>query len=384
MLLDPQRLKLSRHFDWHDGKLNTLFQVPGNAVNGIGLLGAENIGTQFNYFQALSRFYSSAVESDLPKVSNPRLERLIAQLATHWSVANECCITGFSGASGDALRAVRPDYVHPVYDEYDNERLERVLFIYPRRRRDENNFSNETIGTDSALVVEHIFETGESFRAIRQYTGGFVADSPRGEAVDIGQVQYIKTGPPVYQTIESLVREICVRLNMLQLALNTTSLPLVQINKDQLNDGKLSKKTLSFEDVKQAATGPLGLTVVPPFSGEAGAEYIERQGRGLEESMEYVRMLLKQLGILAGVPDYIFGIDLAKPNAETERVLFSAQAKVSSFRRLLNEALLTFGVEQEFSPHPFITQSERSKIVLEQLAAGVLTIPEARNLLNLS
>lgn len=388
MYLDPARTELARHFDWYDGKLDSLFyDIVPTAVNGLGIIGPENIINRFNYFQALSKFFSSAVEADLPSLECSCLERLISKAATHWSVASECCLVGFpaEGNKEADLSVVRPDYVHPVYDKYNNDLLERILFIYPERQDEDVTFLNEVTGTDSALVVEYDVATGKATQSMRDYAIGYVSDTPRGaaEAINIGTVKYIKTGPPIYPTVEPLVREICVRLNMLQLALNTTSLPIIQINKDDINDGSLMNQQVTLEMIKKAATGPLGVNVPTPNSGEQGASYVERAGRGLEESMGYVRMLLSQMSILSSVPDYVFGINLAKPNAETERVLFSAASKVNQFRRMLDNELKEFGVEVAFTDNPFTTSTERNKVVLDQLAAGVLSVEEARIKLNI-
>lgn len=384
MLLDPSRTELARHFDWYDGKLDTLFnQVNPTSVNGLGLIGVENISTRFNYFQALSKFFSSAVEADLPSLASPRLERVVAQAAMHWSVASECCLVGFPNSND--LSVVRPDYVYPKYSRFNNDIIESFLFVYPDRQVD-NQFTNEVFGTDKALVIDYNVETGEAFQTLRNYTIGNLEDVPQGsgEPIDIGLVRYIKTGPPVYPTVETLVREICVRLNMLQLALNTTSIPIIQINKDSINDGEFTGKQLTLEDIKRTATGALGVNIPPPFSGESEASYVERAGRGLEESMDYVRMLLSQISILSSVPDYVFGINLAKPNAETERVLFSAASKVNAFRRQLDEALSEYGVNVDFTDSPFTTASERSKVIMDQLSAGIITVDEARSKLNIN
>lgn len=387
MHLDPARTELARHFDWYDGKLDSLFNsLEATSVNGLGIIGPENITNRFNYFQALSKFFSSAVEADLPALESSGLERLISKAATHWSVASECCLVGFPAADGKEadISIVRPDYVHPVYDKYNNDLLERILFIYPERQDEDVTFLNEVTGTDSALVVEYDVATGEAYQSKRNYAVNYVADGPLGELIDIGTVKYIKTGPPIYPTVEPLVREICVRLNMLQLALNTTSLPIIQINKDDINDGSFANKNLTLTDIKNAVTGPLGVNVPTAVSGESNASYVERAGRGLEESMSYVRMLLSQMSILSSVPDYVFGINLAKPNAETERVLFSAASKVNQFRRMLDNELKEFGVTVAFTDNPFTTSTERNKVVLDQLAAGVISVDEARIKLNYS
>ncbi len=89
--------------------------------------------------------------------------------------------------------------------------------------------------------------------------------------------------------VETQVRETCLRLNMLQLALNTTSLPLI------VADSELRGRNVNLTVVKDLVTSPLGMNLTPPFSGEEGARYIERSGTGLQELLDYVRLLLGQL-----------------------------------------------------------------------------------------
>ena len=115
-LLDPYRLQFSKYFDWNDGRLDSFFTTtPGTVTNGIGILGHQNLGNRFNYFQALSRFYSAAVLSDLPRL-DPSATQIIHRAAEHWSVCGEC----FLVRSGESLRLVRPDYVFfPVLNQYD-------------------------------------------------------------------------------------------------------------------------------------------------------------------------------------------------------------------------------------------------------------------------
>ena len=376
MFLDPDRSKLATHWDWYEGNLRTLFQIHPTAINGLGLIGVENVGTQFNYLQALSRFYSAAVTSDLPRL-DPGLANLIQRCAEHWSVTSECVLI----RGPQRVRAVRPDYVFPISDPYDQELIERFIFVFPYRDTQQGAWDNRVISSTRATVIEYFTDTRQAFRSIRDYRPGEIADSPKGEPVDIGEVIWVKSGEPPYVTVESQVREICVRLNMLQLALNTTSLPLIQLDKDSVADGELRGGNTSLDVVKRLATSPLGMNLTPPFSGEEGARYIERTGTGLQESLDYVRLLLGQLGVLSGVPDYVFGVQLGRPNNETERVLFAGQARVNSFRRSLEEALAQVGFSVKFASEPFVTRAERLANIILQFEKGVISREEAREAL---
>ena len=377
ILLEPRRLEFSRYFDLYDGNLDSLFRVEGTAVNGIGLLGMGNIQTRFNYLQALSRFYEAAITSDLPN-GDPVVNSLVHKAAEHWSVTGEVVLVRNGNGT---VRAVRPDYVFPIVDPYDAEKINQYLFVFPQRRTQEGNWGN-IVHTDRARVIVFDVETRSSTVGTVRYTQGVIEGNlPTTQTAGIAQVVWIKNGAPPYVAVEGLVREICVRLNMLQLALNTTSLPLIQIDKDSLNDGALRGSAADLETVQKLATSPLGLNTTLPFAGEEGARYIERAGTGLGESMEYVRMLLGQLGVVSGVPDYVFGVQLGRPNNETERVLFAGQTRVNSFRRDLEEGFKTLGLELHFANEPFVTRKERQALILEQLAGGVITVAEARGAL---
>lgn len=381
MLLDPARVRISTFFDWYDNKIQSLLKVSGTLINGLGLIGNQNInmGSNFNYFQVVSRFYSSAVMNDIPRV-NPRLYRVIEQATEHWSVSGECCFI----RQGDDIRVVRPDYVFPISDPYDKERIVRYLFVFPYIDTQLGSFDNELTSVTRANVIDYDVETRLARMAVRQYTPENLADEPIGTRVDVGEVFFISSGTSIYPSIESLVREVSVRLNMLQLALNTSSIPIVQIDKDAVNDGSL-RGSVNLEDFQKQIMQPMGLQINPPFAGEEGARFVERAGTGLTESLEYIRLLLSQLGVLTGVPDYVLGAPrMGQSSAETERTLFIGQARVNAFRRSLEHTLEAMGQEPiRFLGEPFVSRAERLRLILAQLQGGVITVQEARNALGL-
>lgn len=379
MYLDPRRVKYSEYFDWYEGRLQTLFQVPPTAINGLGYIKPHHLANQFNFFAVLSRFYTSAVMSDLPVVSGDTF-RLLSRATEHWSVCGETLLVRQNGR----VRAVRPDFVWPIVSQYDTETVERILLIYPRRDTEAGDWYNQPVSSIRALVVEYDVETGQAWQGIRNFTPGNIADGPRGEPMDIERMVWLKSGEPPYVALEGSVRELTVRLNMLQLGLNTTAVPLVQIDPNTLADGALRNQEATLDAVsKIAATSPLGLTTTPPFAGEEGARYVERSGSGLAESLDFMRLMLGQLGVLSGVPDYVFGVQLGRPSDETARVLFAGQARVNSFQNELREALAQVGVEVQFNYDPFLTRQQRIENAVAQLEAGILTPAEVRSALGL-
>ena len=373
MLLDPARLAFSRYFDWYEDRLDSLFRVNGTLINGIGLLGQHNLQTRFNYLSAVSRFYQAAVLADLPLIS-PALHSTLHQVTEHWSVCGE----SFLIRSANGIRVVRPDYVFPIVDPYDRDRVERFLFVFPFRDTQQGDWSNELISSTFANVIDYDVASRQAFMSRREYSAGNVADGPIGTAVNIGEVIWIRSGGTLYPALESIVREVIVRLNMLQLALNTTAIPIIQVDKDSINDGGFRGQNVNLESFQKTIANPLGMTVLPPFGGEEGARFIERSGTGLNEAVAYVQLLLGQLGVISGVPDYVFGISIERPTQKVERVLFSGQARVNSYRRALEEAINTTGQRIRFSSEPFVTRAERLNSILAQVNSGIITTNEAR------
>ena len=374
MYLDTRRLKYAEYFDWFESRLDTLFTgVQPSAVNGLDKVTASEITTRFNYFATVSRFFMDAMLGDIPNISARGLE-LLQALTEHWAVTGESCLVRTAGR----WAAVRPDYVHPVYNRFDKDIVERFLLVYPERKSNMlyPDFGNTTLYADTARVIDYDVQTGRALQSIRQYRHGWIADVPMGEPVPVGPVLWIDTGDGVYDDIDGMVREITVRLNILQATLNSTAFSLLQIDKDAISDG-IFLTGVNPDKVRAAAGTGLGMTVTPPFIGEEGARYVERTGVGLDESLDYLKLLLGQLSVITGVPEYIFGVMPSNPN-ETERVLFAGQAKVQRFRRDIESAFRTARIPVIFPNEPFVTRSERQASIINQYEKGIITLFEAR------
>ena len=375
--LDTRRIKYAEHFDWYEGRLDTLFSgVMPSQINGLENVSPAEITTRFNYFATVSRFFTDAMLADIPQIGANALA-LLETLTGHWAVTGEACLAQTAGR----WTAIRPDYIHPIYNRFDKDIVDRFLFVYPERK--ENmlypHFENTTLYADAARVIDYDVATGRAFQSVRQYRHGWVADIPVGTPVAIGPVLWLDTGDGVYNDIEGMVREITVRLNILQGTLNSTAFSILQIDKDSIADG-VFLTGVTPERVRNASRNGLGMTVSPPFIGEEGARYVERTGVGLDESLEYLRLLLKQLSVITGIPEYVFGVVPSNPN-ETERVLFSGQAKVNRFRRDIERAFAIAGQPVRFAAEPFVTRSERIASIIQQYEKGITSLAETRQAL---
>ena len=130
--------------------------------------------------------------------------------------------------------------------------------------------------------------------------------------------------------------------------------------------------------ISDVLQGGMGITIPPSLTDEKSPEYIERKGTGLNESMAYLRMLLGQLGVFSGVPDYVFGVQLDRPASQTERVLFAGQARVNRFRRDIEVAFGLLGWDVQFTNEPFTTRTERVNALVSQFKEGIIDKNEVR------
>jgi len=377
--LDIERLRYADYFDWYEGRLDSLYtELQPNNINGMEIVSRDKLSTQFNYFNAVSRFYTDAMLGDIPDIPPPAYN-LLESATQHWAVCGESCFV----ESGGVIRAVRPDYVFPQFDAYDKDTITGYLFVFPLRAIEgQQQFHNANSYAQTARVIEYDAVTGNAYLGNRDYRYGYVADTPKGENIAINNIIWINAGESVYTHIRGIVREITIRLNILQQFLNSVSQSILQIDKDAIADGVLMRG-FNQQRLNEIVASGLGLTVTPPFIGEEGARYIERTGQGLDESLNYLRLLLGQLGVMSGVPDYVFGVQLGRPADETERVFFTAESRINRYRRDIERAMEMLGQSITFTGEPFVTRSQRIAHIIELYETGIATLNETRNALGM-
>lgn len=370
-ILDFDRVRFSTWFRWFEGDLSELYTgVANSQVNGLDYMAPADLSTKFNYFGAASRFYIDAALGDIPE-SAVQDYALLEMLVRHWAVTGEYCIVSQNGTE----RAVRPDYVFPIQPVEDSGLVLGYVFVFPIS-------TAYNTPTGKARVVEYDALTGVAYSSIREYAAGVLGQRP-GDAyrVPIDYVIWENTHDDFYSDIEGVVRELNVRMAFIQSALNSTSLSLLQADPDRIS-GFRGRADITPARVASAGKSGLGLIVEPPFTGEAEARYVERTGQGLAESLEYMRLLLGQLAVMSGVPDYIYGVSLNQNPAEVERVLFAGQARITRLRRALERTFERLGRPVVFPTDPFTTKRSRVDNALKAYQAGIIDIQEARAALN--
>lgn len=365
--LSAKRVKFATYYRFREGDLSGLHSVSPTDVNGLTYINDGEVVNQFNYFAAASRFYSDAMLADMdapPAIYDP-LYRGIKD----WTVTGESVFLSIGGM----VKSIQPQYFHPVPLSTDDSQFERFLFVFP-------HVNEQGIATGRARVIDIDADSGAATDSERDYQSGVVGDPLSVSPITVDGMAWIRTDDGTYGEMERLVAEINMRMSMLQVGMNNATFPLLQVDVDAVSDGAF---VAGKEQRSKIARRGLGLTVPPPFAGEEGARFVERLAPLITEGVDYLRLLLGQLSIVSGVPDYIYGVNLGQPANETERVLFAGQAKIKRYRIALIEGLRGLGYSVAFALEPFATQKQRMETLLMLLDKGVVTPLEVRRVIGM-
>lgn len=330
--LDKDRIEFSKYFEWYNGDFDKLYNVPPTLVNGLSLVERPtDLLTRLNYFAASSKFYINGIMDNIPDVLEPYYE-LVERMVTHWSIAGDYCLVIQDGV----VNTIRPDYVFPIRRKDNRDIITGFYFVFPIPDSPQR-----------ARVIQYDNLTGKAFENERDFYSNMLEDKTSGTPVEIQEVIYESTGG-YYKDIEGLVRELNIRLALLQLALNSTAIPLLQIATEGMGGGLLGADGITPLRVAGLGKSGLGLVVPPPFTGEEGGRYIERAGTGLEEALGYIRILLGSLAVSSGVPEYVYGISLTQSSAEVQRVMFMGQSRINRLQRAMKNTFAKLGISVEF------------------------------------
>ena len=330
--LEQDRLDYSKYFQYYEGNLSRLWNIPPTLINGLQLITPPtDLLSVLNYFTASSKFYTNGILDNIPDVLEPYFA-LVERAVTHWSVTGEYCLVIQNGI----LNTIRPDYVFPIRRPDNRDIITGYYFVFPIK------------DTQRARVIEYNILTGRATQNERDFFSNQLGDNKGGTPVNIDLVIWEQTGG-YYKDIEGLVRELNVRFALLQLSLNSTAIPLLQIATEGMGGGLLGADGITPAKVAGLGKSGLGLVVPPPFTGEEGGRYIERAGTGLQEALDYIRMILGSLAVMSGVPEYVYGISLTQSTAEVQRVMFLGQSRINRVQRALKNTFSQLGITVDFS-----------------------------------
>ena len=356
---------LSDWYKWNKGDYASLFNRPPSMVNGLSLLNpSTELGAQFNYFAASSRFFADAMLGDTPSELSPYLD-LLESIVREWSITGEYCLV----LDGGLLRSIPPKNVYPIHSERVPELRIGYRFIYPAS------------DGGAAFVIEFNEITGAALEGKRVYSSGELGDWLSVSESPIALVIYQDTTDGYYRDIAGIVAELQIRFAMMQWSLNSTSIPILEAEIERITP--FAQGSIAPAEVRDLGKSGMGLVLPPPFEAGTGARWIERTGTGLSENLEYTRLLLGVLSVLSGVPDYVYGVSLNQSPTEVERIMFAGQSRITRFRRSIERVFGRLGLDVSYGTEPFTTRRTKIDNVRGLHTDGIITLLEARGMLGI-
>ncbi len=350
---------------WRDGDFSSLFSKIPNMVNGLSLVNPNTeLGAKFNYFAASSRFFADAMLGDTPSTLTPYLD-LLENIVREWSVTGEYCLV----LDGGLLRSIPAKNVFPIHSPRVPDIRIGYRFIFP-----------DPDG-GPAFVIEFNEITGQSKEGRRVYHSGDLGDWAEVTDSPLSHVIYQNTHDGYYGDISDIVAELQIRFAMMQWSLNSTSIPILEAEIDRITP--FAQSEIQPAKVSELGKSGMGLVLPPPFEAGSGARWIERTGTGLNENLEYARLLLGALSVLSGVPDYVYGVSLNQSPTEVERIMFAGQSRITRFRRSIERTFARLGLTVQYGTEPFTTRRTKIENIRNLYTDGIITLLEARGMLGI-
>ena len=412
---------------WYEGELSDLFSGQHNLMNGLNIVDPIKNGKVMNMFKASSRFFQSAGDSELPifggisEELEEQMVEVIIMAFKHWSISAEATVL----IDNEELSVVSPDFYHPVKSPYNIQRTVGHILAYDyfKGLPPTNNIYLQANALRAVKFQKDVINQVEEY-AYRPYVVGAQESSTNA---NIGGIWHINTRDPFYDDIKTVVREIIVRENALAASLNMTMMPYLQLDLDTISSliGPFAKGEATipegwdeFSDEQKVEwlkknTNPGSLTtafiggIKTNFTADTeeiyqpilprstdyqnigdnnGAAYVERSGTGLRESFEYLKHCFAEVYLLTGVPPIVGGVDLSGVSKDGhEKMMFSAQAKVSRMRRRLERILVQvakrlghLNASITYHSEPFATLASRTNAIIFGWTSGLSQRNESR------
>jgi len=208
------------------------------------------------------------------------------------------------------------------------------------------------------------------------------------------------TDESFYPEMKSLLREFIVRINALQVSLNSSIKPYLFIPSGVINapvfagmsSDDLAKVQMDFTSEK---ANPLssdrwgrGGVIEGSLAASVEPKFVERTGAGLSESFDYLTELAAMMSLSSGVPNSVFGVtrgSVGETHSSRERTIFAAQSRVNKVRRLLIKLFReSLGITLEFPHDAFASVNSKFDSALQAYNSGIITLNEAREALGQS
>lgn len=387
-----------RYLEWYDSKYNSLLPAP-TIANGRKLytLG-HDLGLPL--FKLASDFIADAVLNDLPTTTGsdefvaeymPMIDKALRRGTRYWSILDR----GVWTAEPGMMRAVNPQFYYRVGEPEQKDALVGHIIAYPYRERT----ASEQLLPAANLIANRIRVTkivqGRAIVQTFMYTENSVVGQPvtGPEVSPITEVCTAGEGDSWYGGVKDLASQIIIEytnsLQDINRFRNRTRFMPVSVANEIRNSltmagrqATLTQITNLWEDLIRPVVGLVEDDMKPES---------QRDVLDLSATFESFRSQLDLFFMASGVPPSSFGIGIGRGESGVarEKAEDAAAARARAYRRDLMECLprmaRAMGSTEELSfqwiTSPFEKASEKLEEIMTLLAAGIISVEEARSAL---
>lgn len=378
-------LRYNTEMAW-ESLYNGNFQVMSQGVeatidNGLTVIDFSE-AMWINWFWVASKFYQDAFTAERPTVTPQKSEevfepiwRAIRRAVEWYSVKGRVVLIQKKDGT---VTAVNPSFYYPIRAKWDAELTIAHALVY-RWTEPQKQIIYEHRVPDRARIVK--FDKKLGINTVENYVleGTVIGEKLSEEESDIENIYVFGEGErdTFYPALVPLVFELTIREAYESRLLNRHSSPIAIVPP---NAGLVGPDGNSRLD-------PKGNTV--EYEADTGTNkfgYLTWEGH-LVDNREKIERLVRNIHLITGVPPVVFGIDIGKGESgqAREKLMFTAMSKVRSIRKeveLVLEEILGGDTEVSWVSSPFTTEEERRAAVLRETAVGIISINEARELLD--
>jgi len=334
----PHVIQEQRWDEWYDDRLNTL--LAGSPTTDNGLAYPRLIGPNynaFNGFKLIADTYRIGMGAELPTVERgaaevTELENFKSELKfffMEWSKKSRAVMYSqdyfeINGVSSGGVHFVSPNVTSyfPVYSKFNPREIVGHVLAFPYR---EKQVLQTSQFPDRLRVVKFSNVPGFERNTVEVFTfsGSQIGERLSFEDGIVRDFFYLNTRDPQYPIVEDTVREINIRLAVLQLA-NNRSIPhfvlpsSLDIDARRLNREQGTILQIDEDDIK------------PQFT-----EY----KAGVDMQLESLTYAQQRFYALTGLTAVLLGEThtQAESSAAREDLLIRPQTRIVDARRIMEE-----------------------------------------------
>lgn len=382
--------KLSQYQNFYEGNLDSLFQrdqtKTANLVDsGLQLIKNRN-PILFNIFRVLVDFYNDIQFSNDPSITstddarqefiNETRREVIKQLERayiQYLIKGRAVLKVDEMPDGNRIRSVNTDNYFPVVNPIDADEIMGHILAYPFSTQTDPSLIGEIDRIYMVLFQKDVINEARVY----EYSGGILGQLLKQEQSNVVEILHYGEGlnDSLYRDVESLVRELMIRLTGMSIVLNRHTKP------DVIAPANFNKNNIQITGESRV--------LVTPANADGTFSYLTFDGQ-LQSNTDMIATLVDSISIATGLSKTAFGVSVGgnESGVSRERAMQKQLARTQRDRKAqegilepLYNALGSMGgdINIQFVDDPLSHPTEQIQGLVELYDRRIITKDEVRD-----